>query len=235
MKTDLCLLSIIAVLLTSCNQGKRPIDNSTESIFSTESVNSTKRWLERVSTEFDIDNQLIIDKQVCSYDLKLSIHPAFFNDANRDVHGVNYALNFYNYGSDIKLCDNLIDDAFIDVYTSVNVLYHLKLTDNITILKRDTNAKYGDWAIVKITSGNTVTGEIFMTPLALKAYNNDRKDDLIYIQFYAAKNNKGMNVLFNADDMVSFVVDNHQSTIIRNSLTSPDEGEGRFWFTATRR
>lgn len=214
------VLTLIVIVLGACNQNRVPSLSKSET-----------KWLENVTTEFDAENQLIIDKKVCNYDLRVKIEPAIFNEAKDDVKGINYSIQFFNYGSEIQLCSKYIEDAFIDNYTGINYIRLLEKTDVITITEKNTSVKYGEWAKVKLTIENRVVNDVLMTPLSYKAYNNRKEDDLVFIQFYSKRNQKAMNVLLNADNMTSWIIKNHIDKIIMNPIISAEDGEGIFWFS----
>ena len=66
--------------------------------------------------------------------------------------------------------------------------------DQIEITNRTQSEKYGEWAIANIFIGNQYVRDVFVTPLAMNAYN--KRDDNSYILVQFVDETKYMNVVF---------------------------------------
>ena len=96
------------------------------------------------------------------------------------------------------------------------------------------NEKYGDWGIanISILNGKYSFDNVYMTPLSLKNYNDEKNKNLIFIQFVS--NNKYMNVLFNSGPTEYIIAKYYSNTIIPKSdfeynIDAPKSGPGQFW------
>ena len=105
-------------------------------------------------------------------------------------------LSFFNYGDDIRLFNGCLDDIFVTGLGKINVAYALSDNDEISVESKSNNEKYGDWGIanVRIINGKYSFVNVYMTPLSLKNYDDEKNKNLIFVQF--VQNNKYMNVIF---------------------------------------
>ena len=196
----------------------------------------SKEDLERLTKsqpEYDSKNQVIYYKEEMKYDIKGDIAVPF--NAN-NLQKIDFAcqFSFFNYGEDICLFKGCEDDSFIKGIGTIYFAYVLKREDRIDIVSKQHNKKYGDWALVNLALGNNnaYVNDVYMTPLAMKAYKNGVDDSFIFIQFVAI--NKYMNVLFYGGGEECAIVEHCPENIILTSIfphniDGPIEGPGQFW------
>ena len=232
-KFSLIFLCFLPSCFTSCNL-----------------FNKSDKWYEKTQTEFDSERQLILYKDVCNYDLKVELTYAYFNDKikqmneinslfgaeQEDLSDINYKFSVYNYGGSIKLCNAYIDDAFIQDFTDILHIQVIKPSDVISIRNTYNDEKYGDYSIANINDGKNIINDVFVTPLSLKAINNEEESGFILIIFYAEEIHKAMKVLFYTDRVICDLAEKYPLKILENTITgglnlkSLKNGPGRFWF-----
>lgn len=232
-RRNILLLCFLLLFSTSCNL-----------------FNKSDNWYEKTQTEFDSERQLILYKDVCNYDLKVELTYAIFNDKikqkneinslfgaeQEDLTDINYQFSVYNYGGSIKLCNAYIDDVFIRDFTNILHIQVIKPSDVISIRNTYNDEKYGDYGIANINDGQNLINNVFVTPLSLKAINNEEESGFILIIFYAEEIQKAMKVLFYTDKVICDLAEKYPSKILENTITgglnlkSLKNGPGRFWF-----
>lgn len=206
-------------------------------LISCEKKNSwlSKEDLERLNKsqpEFDTDNQIIYYKTEMKYDIKGDIEIPF-NVNNPNTFDLACLFSFFNYGEDIRLFNACGDDFFITGIGTIQYAYVLQGEDNINITSKQHNEKYGDWAFVNLTLGNNrfYVNDVYMTPLAMKAYKKGECDSFIFIQFVA--NEKYMNVIFYGGPKECIIVHKLPEYIFPDrplcDIDGLINGPGRFW------
>ena len=181
--------------------------------------------------EFDSNRQSIIYKEYMSHDIKGNIAVPY-TITNTINHKFCCEFSFFNYGEGIRLFNGCDDDTFITGIGTIRYAYVLKMEDNIEIASKRHNKKYGEWALANLNIGNESVTDVFMTPLAMKAYKNGDDNSFIFMQFAAS--NKHMNVLFYGGPQECIVVSNCPNVIITHSdisydIDTPIGGPGQFW------
>lgn len=191
----------------------------------------TMERMKKYNPEYDSERQVIYFKEKMEYDIKGDI--AVPLNINSPKH-MDFAcqLSFYNYGEDIRLFNGCGDDFFIFGIGTINYAFVLKNEDQIIIESKMQNAKYGDWALISISFGNNILKDVFMTPLAMKAYKNGEDDCFIFIQFVGK--NKYMNVLFYGGPKECLLIQNFPEVIVTHTeptfnIDGPINGPGKFW------
>ena len=188
-------------------------------------------WMSNTYPEYDQERQVIYFKEQLRQDIKGDIAvPLNINSPNH----IDFAcqFSFFNYGEEIRLFNGCDDDYFITGIGTINFAYVLKSEDNIEIVSKSHSEKYGDWALVNLTIGNTFVKDVFMTPLSMKAYKDGDDDSFIFLQFIAS--NKHMNVLFYGGPRECIIVGNCPNVILPRSepsynIDTPKSGPGQFW------
>lgn len=177
---------------------------------------------------FDTNRQTIIYRENRQQDIKGNIDVPY--SARTNSFNYSCSFSFYNYGDDICLYNGCLEDEFIFGF-EINYAHSLERDDKIVVVSKKHNAKYGDWALVNLTIGDKFFTDVFMTPLAMKAYKNG-DDSYILVQFVAS--NKHMNVLFYAGPIERLVVSTCPDAIITHydmtyNIDAPLNGPGQFW------
>lgn len=195
------------------------------------SSDATPDWMKNTYPEYDEERQVIYFKEQLRKDILCKL------DILADYPNMNLvsSLSFFNYGGDICLCKTAHEDYFIEssLIGILNYAYVLNSNDSIEITNIKHSDKYGDWAVINLTINNVFLRDVFMTPLAMKAYNEGDKGFFIFIQIVA--NNKHMNVLFVGEVLESIVVGDFPNFINRNqsefslNIDRPNDGPGQFW------
>lgn len=181
--------------------------------------------------EFDESYQKIIYKEETEYDIKSEIIAFHTGDSMNPVAcGIRYS--FYNYGGDLRLLNGYRDDLFVIGLGEISYINHLSAV-NIKIISTHKSKKYGDWAFVNIPFGNNILKNVFMTPLAMKAYKNNIRDNFILVVF--VEKDKHMSVIFYGDSNDCLIVDNFSKNIMSgvkpiSDIDSFIDGPGQFWF-----
>lgn len=187
---------------------------------------------EKAFPEYDSEKQVIYYKKQLNQDVKSDIIVAYDGDS----HTPNIAcqFSFFNYGDDIRLFNGCRDDYFVTGLGEINIVHALSEDDEICIESKSDNEKYGDWGIanISILNGKYSFDNVYMTPLSLKNYNDEKNKNLIFIQFVS--NNKYMNVLFNSGPTEYIIAKYYSNTIIPRSdfeynIDAPQSGPGQFW------
>lgn len=195
------------------------------------SVEFDSEWLDNTSPGFDSKRQTIIYRESMRYDIKGNIAVPY-TVTNSVKFNFGCEFTFFNYGGDIRLFNGCNDDCFITGIGIIRYAYVLKKEDNIEIASKIHSEKYGEWALANLTIGNEYVPDVFMTPLAMKAYKTGDDDSFIFIQFVAS--NKHMNVLFYGGPRECLVVSECPNVIITHSdisynIDTPISGPGQFW------
>lgn len=216
----------------------RLIINALVILFITASCNSKstkewyREWKEKAQPEYDCKNQVIYFKEELDHDIKVDIAP-FLDVDNNGNFNFKCQLSYFNYGDEIKLYTGLIDDVFSPDVGDINFAYALEETDQIKIRKENISARYGEWYNVDLVLQGDYVTEVFMTPLAVKAYKKEgNTTSLIFIQFIT-KNNF-MNVLFSGGPKESVIVSDFPNLLLTRCMQSHSEEDngvslGRFW------
>lgn len=188
-------------------------------------------WMKNTYPEFDQERQVIYFKEQLRQDIKGDIAvPLNINSPNYLDFACQFS--FFNYGEDIRLFNGCNDDFFITGIGTINYAYVLKNEDNIEIASKSRSEKYGEWALVNLTIGDTFVKDVFMTPLSMKAYMDGDDDSFIFLQFVAS--DKYMNVLFYGGPKECLIVRNRPNVILSRSepsynIDTPKSGPGQFW------
>ena len=222
MKQKLLTLALCTICITcfdSCKDKKE--------LFSKEDL----EMLKKSEPEFDSERQCIYFKERRDYDINANIDVPFNINSPND-YNLACRLSFFNYGEDICLFNVCGDDLFITGVGTINYAYVLGKKDNIDIASKHHNEKYGDWALVNISYENNYVNNVFMTPLAMKAYKDGDDESYIFIQFVA--NDKYMNVLFYGGLIECKIIKYCPNVIIPRSdpslnIDMPKSGPGQFW------
>jgi len=183
--------------------------------------------LKKSEPEFDSDLQVIYYKEEMKYDIKSDVD-VLLSTNNQPYLGIGCRFSFFNYGEDIRLFNGCVDDSFV---TSIGVLNYVHVLDGCDEINFDVtykNRKYGEWAISTISLSGNYLQNVFVTPLALKAYKDNIKDSFILIQFSAA--NKFLNVLFYGGPKECDIIKYHPQTIIPDNSISNLNDRGCFWY-----
>lgn len=188
-------------------------------------------WMSNTYPEYDQERQVIYFKEQLRQDIKGDIAvPLNINSPNHCDYACEFS--FFNYGEDIRLFNGCNEDFFITGIGTIRYARVLKREDNIEIASKRHNEKYGDWALVNLTIGKELVADVFMTPLAMKAYKDGDDDSYIFIQFVAK--DKYMNVLFYGGPRECLVVMDRPDVILTHSdvsynIDGPISGPGQFW------
>jgi hypothetical protein len=194
-----------------------------------EKETDTDEFLKKSDPEFDSNRQVIYFKELRENDIQANLDFSF--DMNRNQINLGCMFTFYNYGGNIKLFNGYIDDSFVQTLGQINAILAIQNINEFTIGNRNTDEKYGDWAYVNVSNGMSTLTNIFMTPLALKAYDKGERDNFIFVNF--SSDDKYMNVIFHGTNKESMIASKFQNTIISNSMgfnvNGPNTGPGIFW------
>lgn len=186
-------------------------------------------WLKKSQPEYDRERQVIYYKEELDHDIRVEVAPFLYINGNLDFY---CQLSFFNYGDDLRLYNKFVDDIFSPDIGDINCVYLLNDNDNIQINHIMHNEKYGDWSIVNLEANDNFISDVFMTPLAMKAYKEKDLGSFIFIQFITQKNY--MNVLFYGGPTECMIID-HYSKLIRtesflsHSADEEGSGSGKFW------
>lgn len=182
--------------------------------------------LKKSEPEFDSDLQVIYYKEEMKYDIKSDVD-VLLSTNNQPYLGIGCRFSFFNYGEDIRLFNGCVDDSFVTSIGALNYVHVLDGCDEINFDVTYKNRKYGEWAISTISLSGNYLQNVFVTPLALKAYKDNIKDSFILIQFSAA--NKFLNVLFYGGPKECEIIKYYPQTIIPDNSISNLNDRGRFW------
>lgn len=192
--------------------------------------NEEIEMLNKLELEYDKNNHYIYYKELMEKDIRAEIDVPF-NPNNPNEMLIACRFSFFNYGGDIRLFKGVRDDVFA---TSIGTIAYAKCLDNQDILfitNIFNDEKYGEWALGNVTITGITAFNVFITPLAMKAYKEKKNDALIFVQFFAA--DKFMNVLFVGDTKECLIVTKCQNDIIRDKnvfgINGLNDGPGRFW------
>lgn len=183
--------------------------------------------LKKSEPEFDSDLQVIYYKEEMKYDIKSDVD-VLLSTNNQPYLGIGCRFSFFNYGEDIRLFNGCVDDSFVTSIGALNYVHVLDGCDEINFDVTYKNRKYGEWAISTISLSGNYLQNVFVTPLALKAYKDNIKDSFILIQFSAA--NKFLNVLFYGGPKECDIIKYHPQTIIPDNSISNLNDRGCFWY-----
>lgn len=194
-------------------------------------VDYDSEWFDNTTPEFDTKRQSIIYREHMRYDIKGNIAVPY-TITNSISYNFCCEFSFFNYGEDIRLFNGCNEDFFITGIGTIRYARVLKREDNIEIASKRHNEKYGDWALVNLTIGKELVADVFMTPLAMKAYKDGDDDSYIFIQFVAK--DKYMNVLFYGGPRECLVVMDRPDVILTKNdvsynIDGPISGPGQFW------
>lgn len=178
--------------------------------------------------EFDEERQVINFRQRLENDVKGEIAVTY----QHNKWGMAFQLSFFNYGDDIRLFNGYQADCFVPVVENINYAYALKGKHEISVTSEKHSDKYGDWALVNLITDNHLIQDVFMTPLAMKAYKAGKDSGYIFILFVA--NNKYMKVLCMGSSQEQVLVGECPQEILLQSSPYTSglfsiSGEGPFW------
>ena len=139
-------------------------------------------------------------------------------------------FSFYNYGGDIRLFNGGWEDAFVTV-GELSFMHEIKENkDILTINERYEDDKYGEWAIAEVMIGSNTFKEVFVSPLAMKEYNEGESSGFIFFQLVGA--NKCLNAIYYGSNQHSVIL-SHFFKSIRNGISMNVDctinGPGRLW------
>ena len=186
---------------------------------------------EWIRPEFDVEHQNIIYKERLFYDVKSIIYvPSILDKETR----LGCMFSFYNYGDDLCLWQGGGDDMFIRV-GKLAFITTIDLSEaDITIMETCTNDKYGEWAIANVHFDKYSFSDVFISPLAMKAYNEG--ENYQFVLFQLVGDSKYLNAIYYASPNDCEII-NRYSHLIVNGLTTnvdgPINGPGPFWHEST--
>lgn len=189
-------------------------------------------FIKNTTTEYDSIRQIICYKEALKYDLKGEIFTQIKLDKPNEIIFACIP-SFFNYGEDIRLFNGFIDDVFFSHLGTITGGFVLNNQVYINITEKKHNKKYGEWGYANIANGNSYVNNVFVTPLAMKAYNNKDYSSLVFIQL--CKSNKYMNVIFYGEPNICLIISMNPNLIVTNSGYSPSldsvkGSPGRFWY-----
>lgn len=211
------LIGMLWLILTSCT-GASPEDK-------------VRELLNKSHPEYDQERQVIYFKEELDHDIKADI--AFPLHLNSDHKlDFNCQLSFFNYGQDIRLYNGIEEDWFSSEIGDINCAYVLNNNDDIEVIREKRSEKYGDWALANLMIDNNYVNEVFMTPLALKAFKEGNTRSFIFIQFLTRYN--FMNVLFYGGPKECLIVMDYPNLILTRCTLSHSGDDttqraGQFW------
>lgn len=184
-----------------------------------------------IRPEFDTEHQSIIYKERLSYDVKSIIYvPSVLDNENR----LGCMFSFYNYGDDLCLWRGCDDDGFARVGKLAFIATLNLDKDDITIMETHTNDKYGEWAIANVYFDKYSFNDVFVSPLAMKAYKEGEIYQFVFFQLVG--DSKYLNAIYYGSSSDCRIID-HYSHLIVNGLTTnvdgPIKGPGPFWHELT--
>lgn len=214
----LLLLSGVFLVLTFMPSCKRDLYALSE---------EDQERLSKGDPEYDTERQVIYDTKQIDYDVKAIAYP-FWNKKKDFDYSLGIRLHFFNYGDDIRLFNGLTDDCFCENST-INDAVNIDNNMKIIIEKEVYNKKYGNWALVRINAGDVCGHNIFMTPLALKDFKNNKTSSLIFVQFVTLTH--FMNAIFKGGPDEVIIINNLKKFIIPESeiCSYGNNYPGRFW------
>lgn len=190
--------------------------------------NESKEFLKETDPEFNTERQVIYFKEMRENDIQANID--YTLDMKNNKLSLGCSFTYYNYGGFIKLYEGSIDDYFMNDLGQLLGIVPLQQINNFRIDSRNTDEKYGDWALVSITEGLRTISNIFMTPLSLKAYDKGELENLYLFTF--AINNKLLFVIFHGTNTETAIITQFPNSIISRTSRSGDvlkSGPGMFW------
>lgn len=212
--TIACLL----LLCSSCRENKSGLSDS------------DIEMLENSQPEFDKKNQRINYKDCLEKDIKANLSVQL-NTQNYNTATLACMFTYYNYGGNIRLCNAMKDDDFVLGIGKIQYMQTVNKNDQISITNKFDDDKYGEWALVNFSTNNFSVDNVFLTPLAMKAYKNGLDENLIFVQFQA--DYKYMEVIFAGDNDETGVVHFCPHLIMQDdnamSIDALEGGPGRFW------
>ncbi|MBR0527114.1 MAG: hypothetical protein IJJ98_10515 [Prevotella sp.] len=192
---------------------------------------SFSKLIEKCYPEYDTSKQSIYFKEKYDYDIREEIEIPM-TSLSTGTLDIACKLSFFNYGGDIILFNGCGNDCFISGLGTIKYVYPLSEDDNITITSKEQDEKYGVWAIANLSIGIDYITDVYVTPIAMKAYNDGDKTGLIFVQF--ATERRYMNVLFYGSPKLRIIARNCPNRIIPRTVPTyniegPINGPGPFW------
>jgi len=212
---SLALCVLVLTCFCSCENNKN------------EESDIIRERMKKYNPEYDSERQVIYFKEKMEYDIKSDVD-VLLSTNNQPYLGIGCRFSFFNYGEDIRLFNGYGDDFFVTSIGAIKYAHVLDGCDEINFDVTYKNRKYGEWAISTISLSGNYLQNVFVTPLALKAFKNNIKDSFILIQFSAA--NKFMNVLFYGGPKECEIIKYYSQTIIPDNSISNLNDRGRFWY-----
>lgn len=177
-----------------------------------------------VYPEFDENNQSIIYKERVYYDIMRKWHIISDDNLNKELI-CNFS--FYNYGGNIRISDGVPDDVFIG-FGKLSFMHEIVNNDILTITERYKDNKYGEWAMAEVSIGFNVVDEVFVSPLAMKAYDEGENTGLIFFQVVSG--DKCLSAIYYGSTQDCIVLSDFSNRIWRGvSPEGPITSPGRFW------
>lgn len=134
--------------------------------------------IKRSYPEYDRLSQCIYYKERTEFDVRPVIKTLLVEENDSVNTKMTFGLEFFNYGERIRLCKRCTEDIFIPL-GKIHGAYNLSDRNDITIIENEEDMKYGTWGYVNLVLFNQIIEDVFITPLAMKAYNNRKANELI--------------------------------------------------------
>lgn len=124
-------------------------------------------------------------------------------------------LTFFNYGGNIRLFQGCADNGFVYGIGTVKVAYPISSKEEISMRQVQENVTYGSWAYASANLGNFTVDNVFVTPLAYKAYEDGNVDDLMLVVLESSK--RYLVAIFNAEPTVHLLAHHNVNAIYPDS------------------
>lgn len=187
---------------------------------------------ERLTPEYDVEYKSIIDKELLKYDMKSVIDAPL-----KDNGKIDFAcyFKFFNYGGDITLFNGGGDGWFVCVGEIKYIEILDEDRDNVMFEGRYQNDKYGEWALADATIKGHSFKNVFVSPLAINAYNEGKTDCFVFVQLFSG-NKYFLNAIYYCSPLDNIIISYCRDRIITCPDASlwaegPTNGPGRFWQT----
>lgn len=115
-------------------------------------------------------------------------------------------LTFFNYGDGISLFQGYDDNIFVNGIGTVKAVCSISTKEQISLGQVQENETYGSWAYASADLGNYIVDDVFVTPLAYKAYEDGKADKLMLVVLESTK--RYLVAIFKADPSVHLLAHN---------------------------
>lgn len=171
---------------------------------------SDKKWVNPLVCDFNKEDGTITRHPKHSYDIMAV--PVILDMLAPDKRGKSYKnvplphgvdLFFFNYGGDIRILGNAIEDIFIS--GSTYCYYYAIDVEHINIDVTHDNEIYGIWATASVFTEKFLENDVFISPLAYRFMmmeKDERERDgrhLICVRMIEPSENKYFNGVFVGD------------------------------------